>query len=207
MKTKLFQYITVTFLLFSFSACVDDLNTLPLNKNVLTSDKVYNTSEGYKAVLAKCYGSLILNGQSGPDKDGDLSGYDTGYSGYTRAIFYQQECTTDEIALHSGSSQGSRDLLFMSWNQSTSINMYSYYRLYMTISYCNEFLRESTDSKLKERNLYDELKNEIPYYRAETRFIRAYCYSMICDLYGSGPFVDETMPVGTISSKNTSGNL
>ena len=203
MKTKLFQYMTVTFLLFSFSACVDDLNTLPLNKNVLTSDKVYNTSEGYKAVLAKCYGSLILNGQSGPDKDGDLSGYDTGYSGYTRAIFYQQECTTDEIALHSGSSQGSRDLLFMSWNQSTSINMYSYYRLYMTISYCNEFLRESTDSKLKERNLYDELKNEIPYYRAETRFIRAYCYSMICDLYGSGPFVDETMPVGTIPHQKT----
>ncbi|MFH6998547.1 RagB/SusD family nutrient uptake outer membrane protein [Flavobacterium sp. FlaQc-57] len=203
MKTKLFQYITITLLLFSFSSCVDDLNTLPLNKNVLTSDKVYNTSEGYKAVLAKCYGSLILNGQSGPDKDGDLSGYDTGYSGYTRAIFYQQECTTDEIALHSGSSQGSRDLLFVSWNQSTSINMYSYYRLYMTISYCNEFLRESTDSKLKERNLYDELKNEMPYYRAETRFIRAYCYSMICDLYGSGPFVDETMPVGTIPHQKT----
>lgn len=203
MKTKLFQYITITLLLFSFSSCVDDLNTLPLNKNVLTSDKVYNTSEGYKAVIAKCYASLILNGQSGPDKDGDLSGYDTGYSGYTRAIFYQQECTTDEIALHSGSSQGSRDLLFMSWNQSTSINMYSYYRLYMTISYCNEFLRESTDSKLQERKLYDELKNEMPYYRAETRFIRAYCYSMICDLYGSGPFVDETMPVGTIPHQKT----
>jgi hypothetical protein len=203
MKTKLFQYITITFLLFSFSSCVDDLNTLPLNKNVLTSDKVYNTSEGYKAVLAKCYGSLILNGQSGPDKDGDLSGYDTGYSGYTRALFYQQECATDEIALHSGSSQGSRDILFMKWNQSTSINVYSYYRLYMTISYCNEFLRESIDSKLKERNLYDELKNEMPYYRAETRFIRAYCYSMICDLYGSGPFVDDTMPVGTIPHQKT----
>lgn len=203
MKTKLFQYITITFLLFNFSSCVDDLNTLPLNNNVLTSDKAYNTPEGYRAVLAKCYGSLILNGQSGPDKDGDLSGYDTGYSGYTRAIFYQQECTTDEIVLHSGSSQGSRDLLFMTWNQSTSINMYAYYRLYMTISYCNEFLRESTDSKLNERKLYDELKNEIPFYRAETRFIRAYCYSMICDLYGSGPFTDETMPVGTIPHQKT----
>lgn len=203
MKTKLFQYITIAFLLLSLSSCVDDLNTMPSNKNVLTSDKAYNTAEGYKAVLAKCYGSLMLNGQSGPDKDGDLGGFDTGYSGYTRAIFYQQECTSDEIALHSGSSQGSRDLLFMKWNQSTSINMYAYYRLYMTISYCNEFLRESTESKLNERKLFEELKNDIPFYRAEVRFIRAYCYSMICDLYGSGPFTDETMPVGTIPHQKT----
>lgn len=207
MKTKLLKYITISFLLIGLSSCVDDLNTLPLNENILTNDKVYKTAKGYKEVLAKCYGSLILNGQSGPDKDGDLSGYDTGYSGFTRAMFYQQECTTDEIALHSGSSQGSRDNLFMTWNQSTSINVYSYYRLYMTISYCNEFLRESTDSKLKDRNLYEELKDEMPYYQAEARFIRAYCYSMICDLYGSGPFVDETMPVGFIPHQKTRAEI
>lgn len=190
-------------MLVGTASCIDDLNTLPLNENILTSDKVYKTADGYRGVIAKCYGSLILNSQAGPDKDGDLNGYDTGYSGYTRAIFYQQECTTDEILLHSGSSQGSRDLLFMRWNQSTQINIYSYYRLYMTIAYCNDFLRESTDDKLHDRNLYDELKSEMPYYRAECRFIRAYCYSMICDLYGSGPYIDETMQVGTIPHQKT----
>ena len=203
MKTKLLQYITISFLLINLSSCVDDLDTKPLNENILTSDKVYDTAEGYKGVFAKCYGGLILNGQSGPDKDGDLQGYDTGYSGYTRALFYQQECATDEIALHSGSSQGSRDNLFLKWNQGTPINIYSYYRLYMSINYCNEFLRESTDSKLKERNLYEVLKKDMPVYRAEVKFIRAYCYSMVCDLYGSGPFVDDSMPVGTIPNQKT----
>lgn len=203
MKTKLLQYITAALLLINLSSCVDDLDSKPLNENILTSDKAYNTAKGYIGVLAKCYGGLILNGQSGPDRDGDLIGYDTGYSGYTRAIFYQQDCTTDEVALHSGSSQGTRDNLFLNWNQGTQVNIYSYYRLYMTINYCNEFLRESTDAKLKERNLFDELQKDVPFYRAEARFIRAYCYSMVCDLYGSGPFVDDSMPVGTIPNQKT----
>lgn len=203
MKTKLLLYIASAFFFISLGSCVNDLDSMPLNESVLTSDKVYETAKGYKGVFAKCYGSLILNGQSGPDKDGDLQGYDTGYSGYTRALFYQQECATDEVALHSGSSQGSRDLLFMKWNQATPINIYSYYRLYMSINYCNEFLRESTESKLKERNLYETLKNDVAFYRAEVRFIRAYCYSMICDLYGSGPFVDETMAVGVIPTQKS----
>ncbi|MDR1368652.1 MAG: RagB/SusD family nutrient uptake outer membrane protein [Dysgonamonadaceae bacterium] len=185
------------------NSCLDDLNTMPLNENVLTSDKVYISAAAYKGILAKCYGSLINNAQQGADSDGDLNGMDTGYSGYTRAVFYLQNCTTDEIALHSGSSQGSRDLLFLCWHPGTQITRYSYYRLYMTINYCNEFLRESTDEKLKDRGLYEEMKNETPYYRAEVRFIRAYCYSMLCDLFGSGPYVDETMMPGTIPSQKS----
>lgn len=181
-----------------FSSCLGDLDTMPLNDKKLINEETYKTANGYRGVLAKCYGSLILNAQDGPDKDGDLGGLDTGYSGYTRSLFYLQVCATDEVVLHSGGSQGSLDLLYTNWNTSTQIIIYSYYRLYMSISYCNEFLRESTDDKLKSRGVYDELKSEMPYYRAEARFIRAYCYSMICDLYGSGPYVDETMPVGTI---------
>lgn len=204
MKVQVLKYIyTIIVLGILFSSCLDDLNTEPLNKKKPLSTNVYKTAEGYRGVIAKCYGSLILNGQDGPDKDGDVGGMDTGYSGYTRSIFYLQECATDEILLHSGSSQGSRSLVYMDWNQSTQIISYSYYRLYMSINYCNEFLRESTDELLKERGLYEELKDDMPYYRAEARFIRAYCYSMICDLYGSGPFVDETMKVGIIPHQKT----
>jgi hypothetical protein len=73
----------------------------------------------------------------------------------------------------------------------------------MTINYCNEFLRESTDEKLKGRGLYDEMKNDAPYYRAEVRFIRAYCYSMLCDLFGSAPYIDESMMLGTIPGQKS----
>ena len=114
-----------------------------------------------------------------------------------------KEACTDEIVFHSGGSHGSLSLLYMNWDPSTKIICYSYYRLYMAINYCNEFLRESTEGKLKDRGVYDALQAEMPYYRAEARFIRAYCYSMICDLYGSGPFIDETMDVGTIPHQKT----
>lgn len=204
MKIKTFTYILILIFFGGLlPSCLDDLDTMPLNKKQLINEEVYKTVEGYLGVLAKCYGSLILNAQDGPDKDGDLGGLDTGYSGYTRSLFYLQECTTDEIVLHSGSSQGTLDLLYMNWNPSTMVLQYTYYRLYMTIAYCNEFLRESTENKLHERGLYEELKNEMPYYRAEARFIRAYCYSMVCDLYGSGPYTDETMDVGTVPQQRS----
>lgn len=188
--------------IFLCTSCLNDLDTEPLNERILVSTNVYKSAEAYRGVLAKCYGSLILNGQNG-DGDGDIGGMDSGYSGYTRSLFYMQECASDVMALHAGSSQNSRNLLLMNWTPATSINSYVYYRLYMVISYCNEFLRESSDDMLKKRNLYDELKNDMPYYRAEARFLRAYAYSMVCDLYGSGPFVDETMSVGTIPRQKT----
>lgn len=201
-KSIIFKIAVTTTSLF-FISCFDDLNTLPLNENILTSDKVYISAQAYKGVLAKCYGSLVLTGQSGPSGNGDLAGMDEGYSSYTRAVLYLQECTTDQLLFHSGSSQGSRDYLFIKWNAGTQITRFSYYRLLMSIGYCNEFLRESTEEKLKQRNLLDQLKDEIPYYRAEVRFIRAYCYSMLCDLFGAVPFIDETMMLGTIPKQRS----
>jgi len=187
-----------------FSSCLGDLDTQPLDKNQLVAEDVYSTANGYKGVIAKCYASLIQTGQKGGDGgDGDVGGIDEGYSGYTRALFYLQVAVADEIILHAGSSQGSRDLLYVNWNPSTSIIKYPYYRLYMAINYCNEFIRECTEDKLRERGIYDELKDEYQYYVAEARFIRAYCYSMICDLYGSGPFVDGAMVVGALPHQKT----
>ena len=152
MKIKIFiQSILIVGSLVLFQSCLDDLNTLPLNEKILTSDKVYVSAAAYKGVLAKCYGSLILSGQQGPSGNPDLVGMDEGYSCYTRAVLYLQECTTDELLFHSGSSQGSRDYLFMTWNAGTQITRFSYYRLFMTIAYCNEFLRESTDEKLNDK--------------------------------------------------------
>ncbi len=201
MKTKFAFYILI--LSVGLSSCFKDLDTLPLSNNELTGEAVYKTAAGYRGVLAKCYASLILTGQVGPGGDRDVPNIDEGYSGYTRALFYLQETTTDQIVLHAGSSHGTTSLLLMNWDPSTMVISYPYYRLYMSINYCNEFLRESTDEKLKSRGVYDELKNEIEFYRSEARLIRAYSYSMICDLYGSGPFVDETMDVGTIPQQKT----
>lgn len=205
MKLKFNQYISAILCAFVLcTSCLNDLNTEPLDNNELVPGNVYNSAAGYKGVLAKCYASLIQTGQKGGGGgDGDVGGIDEGYSGYTRALFYLESASTDEIALHAGSSHGTQAVLFMNWDPSTKIISYPYYRLYMSINYCNEFLRECTEDKLRSRGVYDDLKDEYQYYQAEARFIRAYCYSMICDLYGSAPFVDETATVGDLPHQKT----
>jgi hypothetical protein len=204
MKKILFNITLAAAFLFCCSSCTGDLDTMPLDDNQLTGESVYSTATGYEGVLAKCYASLIQTGQKGGDGgDGDVSGIDEGYSGYTRCLFYLQECSTDEICFHAGGSHGTLSLLYMNWDPSTKVISYPYYRLYMAIGYCNDFLKQCTEDKLKSRGLYDSMKDDYASYRAEARFLRAYCYSMICDLYGSAPYVDETMETGTIPQQKT----
>lgn len=205
MKTNIFKYISASLISFLLlSSCLGDLDTQPLDSNQMVAEDVYSTAAGYTGTLAKCYASLIQTGQQGGNGgDNDVSGLDEGYSGYARALFYLEITSTDEIVLHAGSGKGTQSLLFMNWDASSEIIKFTYYRLYMTINYCNELLRECTEDKLKGRGVYDDLKDEYEYYRAEARFIRAYCYSMICNLYGSAPFVDETAAVGYIPLQKT----
>lgn len=204
MKTRMTKYISALCLAtVLFTACLSDLDSLPLDNNILVGEEVYSTADGYIGVLAKCYASLILTGQKGPDGDKDVPNIDEGYSGYTRALYYLQNACTDESAFHSGSSAGTRALLFHNWDPSTQIISFAYYRLYISINICNEFLSECTESKLKSRGVYDDLKDEYEYFRAEARLIRAYAYSMLCDLYGSVPFVDEDAPLGSIPEQKS----
>ena len=177
---------------------------MPLDNNQLVSDQVYKTKDGYTGVLAKCYSSLILTGQQGGDGgNGDLEGANEGYSGYVRLLFYLQEMSTDNFLMPS-SSNGLRKCLNLQWDASNaSVVTWTYQRLYMSIAYCNELLRECTEGKLQDRGLWEEMKDEYIGYRAEARFIRAYCYSMLCDLFGSVPYVDEHTGVKEIPVQYT----
>lgn len=178
--------------LLGTSSCVNDLDTMPLDNNQLVKDQVYSTAEGYMGVLAKCYASLILTGQQGGDGgDGDLEGANEGYSGYCRVLFYLQELPTDEFLMPS-SSNGLRRCLNCDWDASNaSVIKWTYQRLYMSIAYCNEFLRECTPDQLRARGLWDQLGDKCPEYRAEARMIRAYAYSQLVDLFGNVPIIGE----------------
>lgn len=176
------------------TSCFNDLDTMPLDDNQLVSEQVYSTSEGYMGVLAKCYASLILTGQNGGDGgNGDLENANEGYSGYVRLLFYLQELSTDNFFMPS-SSNGLRICTTSQWDPSNaSVITWTYQRLYMTIAYCNEFLRECTPSKMQGRGVWDELKDDYQSYRAEVRLIRAYSYMMLCDLFANVPIIDETV--------------
>ena len=200
------KYIISLCLLFSlcFTSCLGDLDTLPLDENSLVSEQVYSTEEGYMGVLAKCYGSLILTGQQGGDGGmGDLEGANEGYSGYVRLLFYLEEQPTDNFLMPS-SSNGLRKMLNLQWDASNAaVIKWTYQRLYMSIAYCNEFLRECTESKLKERGLWEKLGDDYLAYRAEARFIRAYAYSQLCNYFGNVSLIDENTGVKDIPAQNS----
>ena len=204
MKKIIAYLFNLLFLVTFLASCLGDLDTMPLDNNQLVSDQVYKTKDGYTGVLAKCYSSLILTGQQGGDGgNGDLEGANEGYSGYVRLLFYLQEMSTDNFLMPS-SSNGLRKCLNLQWDASNaSVVTWTYQRLYMSIAYCNELLRECTEGKLQDRGLWEEMKDEYIGYRAEARFIRAYCYSMLCDLFGSVPYVDEHTGVKEIPVQYT----
>ena len=204
MKKIIAYSFNLLFLVTFLVSCLGDLDTMPLDNNQLVSDQVYKTKDGYTGVLAKCYSSLILTGQQGGDGgNGDLEGANEGYSGYVRLLFYLQEMSTDNFLMPS-SSNGLRKCLNLQWDASNaSVVTWTYQRLYMSIAYCNELLRECTEGKLQDRGLWEEMKDEYIGYRAEARFIRAYCYSMLCDLFGSVPYVDEHTGVKEIPVQYT----
>lgn len=204
MKKIIASSVILFFLGISLVSCLGDLDTMPLDNNQLVSEQVYKTKDGYTGVLAKCYASLILTGQKGGDGgDGDLEGANEGYSGYVRLLFYLQELSTDNFIMPS-SSNGLRKCLNLQWDASNaSVVTWTYQRLYMSIAYCNEFLRECTEGKLQGRGLWEEMKDDYEAYRAEARFIRAYCYSMLCDLFGAVPYVDENTGVKEIPAQYT----
>ena len=81
------------------SGCFDDLNTVPIDEDILTSEVYYRQEGAYKAVLAKIYAGLATTGQQGPAGQGDLAGIDEGFSHYLRQHWYQQELTTDEAVV------------------------------------------------------------------------------------------------------------
>ena len=204
MKKNIIKTTIFATLCCLMSSCFGDLDTMPLDDNQVVSEQVYTTVDGYNGMLAKCYGNLILTGQKGGDGgDGDLEGANEGYSGYVRLMFYLEELNSDNFIMPS-SSNGLRKMLNLQWDASNaSVIRWTYQRLYMGIAYCNEMIRECTEAKLKSRGLWDKLGSECASYNAEARFIRAYCYATLCDLFGGVPYIDENTGVKDIPTQWT----
>ena len=195
MKNMLYRGLTAltlsTALVGLSTSCTKDLDQTP--KYEITPDKVYVNLAAYKQVLAKLYGGFALTGPSGPGS-GDIIGIDAGTSDYIRQWWSAQELTTDEAVI-AWNDPGVQEWHRMTWDASDPLTRGFYSRLYYEIAICNEFLREATDDKLSSRLGSGEV-GQAKLYRAEARFLRAVAYSHVIDLFGNGPFVTETDPVG-----------
>jgi hypothetical protein len=188
---KRLSIIPIILFVFSLTSCVNDLDTAPIDPNIVTADQVYSNPDNYKGVLAKCYAAFILSGQQGPSGDPDIINFDEGYSSFVRLAFYMQDLTTDEVMMGS-QTNGLRQLATNTWDSNTAIINGYYARLYQIIGYTNEFLRETTDEKLQTRGLTNpEFKQQVNNFRTEAKFLRAYSYWVLLDTYGNVPFVTD----------------
>ena len=181
-KITISKYILAAALTFSISSCHDDLDLMPNDPDTYTQFDVFKDPNEAKSALAKVYASLALTGQKGPAGDGDIQGVDEGSSQYTRLLFSLNVLTTDESIVGWG-DPGLPDLHGISWSASNSFVEAMYYRLAQTVSFSNSFI--SNAKVLADTN--DEVKS----YIAEARFIRAFAYYNLIDMYANVPLVTE----------------
>ncbi|HEY4540528.1 MAG TPA: RagB/SusD family nutrient uptake outer membrane protein [Faecalibacter sp.] len=184
-KIKLTRYLLAAALAFSISSCHDDLDLLPNDPDVFTENNVFADATQAKFALAKVYASLAITGQEGPAGNGDIQGVDEGASQFTRSLFTLNVITTDEAIVGWG-DPGLPNMHAMSWGSNNSFIEGMYFRLATTVSFANSYIKNA--EALAASN------PEVKQYIAEARFIRAYAYYNLMDLYANVPLVTEITP-------------
>src|SRR5215204_7827534 len=193
MRKKIIQTSLALLVFILVQSCTKDLELTPTND--VTSEVVYATPTGYKQVLAKVYGAFALTGNQGPAGNGDVQGIDEGFSDFFRLYWKAQELSTDEAVISWG-DVGIQDFHNMNWTSNNSFLTGLYYRCLYQITLCNDFIRESSDEKLGARNISGVDADNIRQYAREARFLRAFQYWVLMDLYANPPFVTERSDIG-----------
>jgi hypothetical protein len=201
-----FKYISYFFLFIlglsiTLTSCTDDLNVTPKDDDEFLSETFFKDPASYKQVLAKLYAGLYVGGNDGdgdaaiPGRNPDIAGLGGDFSSYLRLLFVTQEFSTDEaiIAWADGTLP---TINAQTWAPANEFLEGTFSRAFYHISVANEFLRQTTDEKLTERGVDANLRTEIAAFRAEARFLRAFSYYNLMDLFGNVPITTENDQVG-----------
>ena len=178
MKNVFKNLILILAITFIVASCHDELNQSPYDPDSFTEEDVFANANEAKGALAKLYASLALTGQQGPAGQPDIADIDEGFSQFTRMLFNLNELTTDHAVVGWG-DPGLPDLHGMYWSGSNDFTEAMYYRLAQEVSFTNSFISNAA-------SLSDP---EVESFIAEARFLRAYAYYNLMDLYGSVPLV------------------
>lgn len=179
MKKNLFKNIfgaaaSLVLMTSAMTSCVNDLDVENINPKQTTT---LNTD----ALLNKIYSSFVLTGQNGPSGNGDIADADEGRSEFFRMVWNLNELTTDEAHwIWYKNDTGYEDLVENTYGADNAVSSGLYYRIYFTITLCNFYLEQVPDDGSAETKAR----------RAEVRFIRAYNYYTVMDLYGNAAFTE-----------------
>ena len=156
------------------------MNQSPIDPDSFTEENVFASVNEAKGALAKLYASLALTGQNGPAGSPDIADIDEGFSQFSRMLFNLNEITTDHAVVGWG-DPGLPDLHGMYWSSSNDFTEAMYYRLAQAVSFSNSFIKNASELSGEEVNVFI----------AEARFLRAYAYYNLLDLYGNVPLTTE----------------
>ncbi len=152
-------------------SCVGDLDVDPINPQ-------QNQKLDKDALFNKLYATFCLTGQQGNAGQPDIPSSvmsDEGSTQYYRMQWYLNEFTSDEAAwAWSANDGGVRELMYNNYSASNAFALGLYYRLYFDITLCNHYINDAGESDARRL--------------AEARFIRAYNYATVLDIFGAGPF-------------------
>lgn len=149
----------------SLTSCMGDLDKGNIDPTVQAEPDI-------TALYSKCYSCLILEGMDG---GADFKVDDAGKSTLLRNIYNANVLSTDE-GICWWTDGGLEDYGRNTPKPNSDAIRFLYYRLIMDVSYCNHYLELSAAQE-------DQTK------LAEVRFIRAYLYYQLLDLFGDPSFI------------------
>jgi hypothetical protein len=155
-------------LTMGLSSCNNDLNIDPIDPNQHFTKDI--TPE---QLINKCYANFAKGGNGAADDNTDFSADDGGTTGFVRQVFNCENLTTDEAICAWG------DAGIEGWNNampdaSNAMLTMLYNRMYVGIAYCNRYL--------------DTFGDHDATMTAEVRFLRAYEYWVLLDIFGNPAF-------------------
>lgn len=179
---KNFKYLLIIAL--TFYACHGDLDQNPTDPDLFTEVQVYSSSQEAKSALAKVYASFALTGQQGPagQPDIDNSIIDEGFSQFTRVMYTLNECSTDTAVVGWG-DPGLPNIHEMSWDVNNPWTKGMYFRLAQAVSFANSFIENAEELAASDP--------ETAFMIQEARFLRAYAYYQLMDMFANVPIVTK----------------
>jgi hypothetical protein len=162
-------------------------------QNDLTPEKAYATALVTNRYWQKFMEHWLLQETlvaGSPDISGGLD--EGSQVAFIRMFFNCQELPTDE-AVVAWNDQTIKDFHDMKWTSGDPFLLGIYARPIYNITLINEYLREATDVKLAERGITGTEASDIKKSRAEARFLRAFNYWVMMDLFGNSTLLQRMM--------------
>ncbi|MDY0779484.1 RagB/SusD family nutrient uptake outer membrane protein [Tenacibaculum sp. IB213877] len=175
---KIFYISFLTIILFSFSSCLNDLNTKP-EVELSLEELLQQDPNAISGIVSRLYASFALSSVTGPDNS-DIDD-NAGESPFLRGIVNLQDFTADGMKNRWGDDGLDQLTTTSNWDENNKFFRYLYNRIYYTIPQANNLLAILKIVSVEDQ---DNITSEV-------RFLRALAYYYLIDAFGKGVLATE----------------